>query len=92
MPSGEQYFYQKELQNIDFSYIPSLRTFISHWIQRHEEVHELNEKIEIHDEGLIYKTFAYWWSRLEQIDAMNEQGEDQFAQRNFALLRRSTQD
>lgn len=88
----EQYFYQKELQNIDFSYIPSLRTFISHWIQRLEEVHELNEKIKIHDEGLIYKTFAYWWSRLEQIDAMNEQGEDQFAQRNFALLRRSTQD
>lgn len=88
----EQYFYQKELQNIEFSFNPALHTFILHWIKRLDEVRELDERIAIYNDGVMYRTLSQWRWRFEQIDAINEQGEDYLAQKNFALLRQSTQD
>ncbi|KAI5965012.1 SFI1 [Candida theae] len=87
-----QHWYQQELQSIEFSYTPGLRTFFLHWFKRVDEVHALEERVAIYDEGLMFRMLVQWRDRFEQIDAINEQGEDQLAQKNFALLRQSTQD
>lgn len=88
----EQNLYQLELQSINLEYTPSFRTYVYHWLSRLDEVRGLNERIAIYEKGLIDRTFSLWRFRLEQLDSINEKAEDQLAQRNFAILRQSTQD